>query len=271
MRHKKNNTIRPISVAFLLVILVILIFNLFIFLSNKNATAKIYSHRGASGEEIEHTFSAYDLAILYGSKFIEQDLVTSKDGTLYISHDLSAKRITGVNKNFSDMTDSEINNLKTANGDRILKLQDVFNKYKDKVHYVIELKENDLQTSLFKKITKDNNLENNIIVQASNVKALNNLEAVFPDMKKLLLVNTQDKLESGVKEKNVDIISAEKKLMTTDNVELVHKHNKEFNVWTLNTTKEIENAIKLRVDTYFTNYTAKAIALEKKFFYKLSI
>lgn len=169
------------------------------------------------------------------------------------------------------MTDNEINNLKTANGDRILKLQDVFNKYKDKVHYVIELKENDLQTSLFKKIIKDNNLENNIIVQASNVKALNNLEVAFPDMKKLLLVNTQDKLESGVKEKNVDIISAEKKLMTKDNVELVHKHNKEFNVWTLNTSKEIENAIKLRVDTYFTNYTAKAIALEKKFFYKLSI
>lgn len=58
MRHKKNSTIRPMSAAFLLVILVILIFNLFTFLSNKNATTKIYSHRGASGEEIEHTFSA---------------------------------------------------------------------------------------------------------------------------------------------------------------------------------------------------------------------
>ena len=63
-------------------------------LLNKNtndSSSRVYSHRGASGEEIEHTVAAYDLAILYGSKYIEQDLVTSRDNTLYVSHDLSAK------------------------------------------------------------------------------------------------------------------------------------------------------------------------------------
>ncbi|MEO1781207.1 glycerophosphodiester phosphodiesterase family protein [Enterococcus diestrammenae] len=66
------------------------------------------------------------LAIQYGSKYIEQDLVTSKQGTLYVSHDLSAKRLTGVDKQFSDMTDVEINVLKTIIGESILSLRDVF-------------------------------------------------------------------------------------------------------------------------------------------------
>lgn len=52
--------------------------------------------------------------------------------------------------------------------------------------------------------------------------------------------------------------------MTKENVALVHKNNKDFNVWTLDTTSEILQAIDLKVDTYFTNYTAKALALEKK-------
>lgn len=265
MHHKRNNIFKPISIVLFLVLAIFFIFYLITVFSENSATSKVYSHRGASGEEIEHTFSAYDLAILYGSKFIEQDLVTSQDGTLYISHDLSAKRITGVDKNFSNMTDKEINKLKTSNGEKILSLQNVFDRYKNKVNYVIELKENEVQTSLFKKIINDNKIEKNVIVQASNVKAIDNLETTFPDMKKLLLVNTQDELDSAIKEKNVDIISVEKKLMKEDNIKLVHKHNKEFNVWTLNTTKEIKHAIDLEVDTYFTNYTAKAITLEKKF------
>lgn len=68
----------------------------------------VYSHRGASGEEIEHSIAAYDLALLYGSKYIEQDVVLSADGTLWISHDRNAKRITGMDARYSDLTDEQI-------------------------------------------------------------------------------------------------------------------------------------------------------------------
>ena len=61
----------------------------------------VYSHRGASSDEIKHTFAAYDKAIAQGSHNIEQDLVISADGTLYISHDLTSNRIAGAGGAFS--------------------------------------------------------------------------------------------------------------------------------------------------------------------------
>lgn len=101
----------------------------------------IISHRGASGEEIEHSFSAYDLAIAYGGKYIEQDVVTSKDGTLYVSHDDNAKRLTGVNKNYNEMTDVEISKLRLENKENIHSLEDVFKRYGKTTNYVIETKQ----------------------------------------------------------------------------------------------------------------------------------
>ncbi|WP_081930221.1 glycerophosphodiester phosphodiesterase family protein [Tetragenococcus muriaticus] len=53
---------------------------------------------------MEHTFKTYDLALNYVTKYIEQNLVLSKDGILYVSHNKNAKRLTDVNKNYKDMT-----------------------------------------------------------------------------------------------------------------------------------------------------------------------
>jgi glycerophosphoryl diester phosphodiesterase len=47
----------------------------------------VVSHRGASGDRPEHTLEAYKTAIEMGSKFIEPDLVTTKDGVLVARHE----------------------------------------------------------------------------------------------------------------------------------------------------------------------------------------
>lgn len=249
-------------------LLVSLGINLKIFFDTRqaeNVAKHVYSHRGASGEEIEHTFAAYDLAIAYGSEYIEQDLVTSKDGTLFVSHDLSAKKITGVDKLYSDMLDTEIEQLRTADGGSILRLQDVFDRYKDSIRYVIELKENDKQTDLFETIIKKNNLENQVVVQSFSLKPLEKLSRIFPKMPQLFLTNNQEGLNNALEKKYVDIIAVNKDLMTSENKQVVHNHKKLFNVWTLNTEREIKAAIEMGVDTYFTNFTAKALLLEKEY------
>lgn len=248
-----------------LVVAMLSFFTITRFYSHSHPLSKhVFSHRGASGEEIEHTFAAYDLAILYGSKYIEQDLVTSKEGTLFVSHDLSAKKITGVDRLFSEMSDDEIRNLKTEDGSPILGLQEVFDKYDKSVTYVIELKENSLQTELFEKIIIENNLDESTIVQASDIQTLKELEEIFPQMPKLLLVKEQDELDKSIDYDEVDIVSVNKKLMNKENVKKVQEQHKKFNVWTLNSTDEIKEAIHLGVDSYFTDYTAKAFILEKE-------
>jgi glycerophosphoryl diester phosphodiesterase len=225
----------------------------------------VFSHRGASGEELEHTFKAYDLAIEYGSKYIEQDLVTSKDGTLYVSHDLSAKKLTGVDRLFSDMSDLEIDDLRTEEETSILTFQEVINRYGKKISYVVELKENGKQVPYLEEILVDNDISDNIIIQAKESFALSELENSFPEIPKLLLVTEQTEIIQHINDDFIDIISVNKSLMNEANVQLVQENHKLFNVWTLNSYDEILEAINLGVDSYFTDYTAKSLLLEKKY------
>ncbi|AYW48790.1 glycerophosphodiester phosphodiesterase [Tetragenococcus osmophilus] len=260
MHRKKRNIFK--SLSFLLLILLIGI-SVFAFIPTPK-NDYVISHRGASGEEIEHTFKAYDLALNYNTKYIEQDVVTSKDGTLYVSHDENAKRITGINKDYKDMTSQEIDKLRTSDNQHILKLEDVFKRYKDRTHYAIELKEEDNKSALkpFEELVKKYGLENKVIVQARNKEALESLNVVFADMPKLILVNTEDELNNALNQSYIDIIGANKKLMNKSNITKAHDHGKEFNVFTLDSTNEIKKAIDLEIDSYFTNFTAKALTLE---------
>lgn len=263
MHSKKRNIFKPLS----LLLFVLLVTTLVVAFKSSPKNDYVISHRGASGEEIEHTFKAYDLAIDYGSKYIEQDLVRSKDGTLYVSHEENAKPLTGVNKNYKDMTDDEIDKLRTEDDQHILKLEDVFKKYEDDTHYAIELKEQDNVGAVkpFEELVKKYDLADNIIVQARNKEALEPLENTFPDMPKLILVNTEDELNDALKQDYIDIVGTNSDLMNKDNVEKVHDNGKEFSVFTLNSSDEIKKGIDLEVDSYFTNFTAKALTIEDNY------
>lgn len=230
--------------------------------------SRVISNKGTV-EEIPHTFAAYDLAIKYGSHYIEPDVVLSKNGTLYVSNKASAKELTGVDKLFINMTDKEIDALRisknlTQQNLKILKLQDVFDRYGTSVNYVIDLKENVKQVVKIMEIIKKNKLEKNVIVQATKAETLNRLETVMPSVKKMLHVANVQEMKEAVQNKNIDIIGIFKSQMTEANVRFIHEKGKEVSVWTLNTTEEINRAINLNVDSYFTDFTGKAIMLEKE-------
>lgn len=238
--------------------------NFLLLIHENNTDIVIISHRGASGEEKEHTFDAYDLAILYGSKYIEQDLVTSKDGTLYVSHDRGAKRLTGIDQQYSQMTDSEIKQISKENGNEILTLQQVFDRYDDSVIYVIELKEGGAQSEKFINIVRKNQLSHKIMLQSFDIITLENVEKEYPNMVKMMLFSSDYGLDNAIDKDFIDIICVKKQFMTQDNMDRVHNAGKDFFVYTLNSMSEIKKGINLEIDGFFTNYTAKAIRLLKE-------
>ena len=226
----------------------------------------IISHRGTA-ERVEHTFAAYDLAIQQGSINIEQDVVLSKEKTLYVSHDLSAKRLTGEDKLYSDMTDAEISNLRVSNGEPIHKLQSVFERYGNKVNYIVEFKDTEplYQVVPFLEMVRQNSLDNNVIIQCFNEEALQKAETIAPTIPKMRLVGTQAELNQALNSSVSDIVSVSYNLMNKDNIENIHKRNKVASAWTLNNETNIKKAITLGVDKYFTDYTALALRLEKEY------
>lgn len=73
-----------------------------------NETVKIFAHRGASGHAFENSFKAFDKAILHKADGIEMDLQCSKDGKLFVFHDINLKRVVGVNRFFYDCNAEEL-------------------------------------------------------------------------------------------------------------------------------------------------------------------
>ena len=53
----------------------------------------VIGHRGASGYRPEHTLASYDLAISQGARYIEPDLVMTKDGELLARHEPMLARV----------------------------------------------------------------------------------------------------------------------------------------------------------------------------------
>ena len=227
----------------------------------------VYSHRGSDGAE-EHSFKAYDSAIEAGSRYIEQDVVMSADGILYVSHDFNAWLMTGYDGLYEHMSSEAIDNLRTRAGNKILRLSEVFDRYGRSINYVIELKpDNDACVEAFMKLVDEYELGDLITVQSMYPGRLEELETRYPDMPKLFVCRSQAEFYRALDSAYIDIISvkADAGLMTLSNCEEAHDHNKLFSAWVLNSEEAIKNAIDMGVDTYFTADTPLALSLEREY------
>jgi len=244
-----------LTLTMILIIVSILFFN-----NSKSPELIVISHRGASGEEIEHSYAAYDLAIGYGSKHIEQDVVSSKDGTLYVSHDDNSNRLTSVDKNYADMTDEEISKLKTANGENIHSLEDVFKRYDDTTNYVIETKQ-DNQVPELVRLIKKYDLEKKVIIQSFNLQDLVDARKDLKQSEYMYLADNKDKSNYSevLNMEGIDIICLNKKNMNAETISEIHNHNKKAFFYTVDTVEDMKIAKELEVDGLFTNYTAKGL------------
>jgi glycerophosphoryl diester phosphodiesterase len=230
-------------------------------------TSHVYSHRGSAGPK-EHSFEAYDAAIEAGSRYIEQDVVITSDGVLYVSHDLNAVTMTGYNGMFEYLTSETVDGLTTEAGNKVLRLSDVFEKYGHDINYVIELKAHtDACVEAFEKLVDEYGLSDVITVQSMYADVLETLEAKYPDMPKLYVCWSQGDFEYVVDKPYVDIISvkAAAGLMTQENCDATHANGKLFSAWTLDDEDTIKKAIDMGVDTYFTNDTPLALSLEREY------
>lgn len=235
--------------------------------TNESAASHVIAHRGASGEECEHSFAAYDLAIEYGAKYIEQDLGFSKDGTLFVSHDLISKQWDKEEKRLSDFSDEEL----TSFG--VLSLNDVIERYKDSnIVFVIEVRERDRdsfngvsQVDILINMLRDYNLNDSVIIQAWDIVSLQKIKEFDNSITTMLLTYDREGVQRGLNSQFVDIICSDKQLMSKRDADLVHSYGKVYCVYTLNSIDEIKMAINNDVDMYFTNYVAKALLLESKY------
>lgn len=230
----------------------------------------IISHRGSPLKYPEHSFAGYSDAIKKGSKFIEQDIVLSKDNKLVVSHDNNLKRIMNKDINISDTNYSALKKYKQNNGEPLHTIEQIFKKYGNKTNYVIETKysaRNDfkMEKELIKSIKKYN-LQNNIILQSFDLKSLNymNKSLNTPEM---LLIKSDDenKALNDIKTapKNIKIITLPENFIKPQILELIKNKNKLAMAYTLNDKNKLKLARKSKLQGLFTNNTKLAVEYYK--------
>ena len=105
------------------------------------------AHRGASSYAPENTFAAFDKALEFGVTHVELDVHFSRDGHLVVIHDDALDRTTDGSGPVADMTLAELRELDAGAwfgpefaGERIRTLAEVFERYKGRLHFHVEIK-----------------------------------------------------------------------------------------------------------------------------------
>lgn len=89
------------------------------------------AHRGAGDVAPENTFAAFQAAVDLGYFCLETDVQTSRDGTCYVFHDATLKRLTGEKGRIDDLPDAVIDKLRVYGAHSIPKLKDLFEAFPD--------------------------------------------------------------------------------------------------------------------------------------------
>ena len=105
------------------------------------------AHRGASEYAPENTFAAFDKALDMDVNHVELDVHFSRDGHIVVIHDDSLDRTTDGSGPVADLTLAELRELDAGSwfgaeyaGERIRSLAELFERYKGRLHFHIEIK-----------------------------------------------------------------------------------------------------------------------------------
>lgn len=258
-------------------LILFLICLLFFMPNKKNLTdvqnPLLISHRGVPSEKKPHTFAGYDLAIEQGSMFVELDLVFSKDEYLMVSHDFRLDTILGAkdrgNMFFSEYTRDEIKSLCTEYSAEIHELEEVFQRYGDKINYVIETK--DLSKSLvperrFLKLISDYGLKDNIILESFIFDSLNFLRGNMPGIPCMMLIYETTDYTNYLSTYWITGLAMQADNLTKHDVEKMHKAGKKSYIFfgAKETEKELDRCLDLGIDGFFTDYTKSSLEKVKR-------
>lgn len=233
----------------------------------------VFSHRGTIHDNPEHSFAGYNQAIKDGSSFIEQDVVLSKDGYLFVSHDDDLYRTTGRHITISSSNLKTLDKVRLRNGEHLHQLKDVFSKYKFRVHYIIEAKSDGNNQKTERALAKaifQAHMTKNVIVQDLHVKGSEVLHSA-KGMKQvpilqLLANDTEAKLIEQIKAlpEYITFVSTSMNVFTPKINQTIHDRGFLSDVFTIDEYSDNYLVFNQKPDSVFTNETKTTLQFLKK-------
>lgn len=231
----------------------------------------IIAHRGASGYAPEHTYPAYNKVIEMGADYLEIDLRMTKDGKLVSMHDSTVDRTTNGHGEVKDLTLAEIKTFDAGkwfnqkySSEKVLTLEEILSKYKDKVKYYIETRPVGKQLKMEKQLVDllhqyDLVRKKKVIVQSFSEASLKKVHKLDKNIPLTQLIKNQKVTNEDIKKwkQYATYIGLDANLIDQDLLKKLYLHGLKVHVFFLETAKEKREqvrVIKLGVDGIFTNY-----------------
>ncbi len=104
----------------------------------QNQTIRAFSHRGGRLERDENTAKAFQDSWDAGYTGFETDIRRTADGVLYLTHDHTLERTTNGTGIFEQKTSAEIEQLRTKQGNKIMKFDEFIEFLQDKDNLYVE-------------------------------------------------------------------------------------------------------------------------------------
>lgn len=180
-----------IEIIILLTIILLFFLLLYVFFlvrprrKRKNSEKHLveYAHRGLHGSGIpENSLSAFENAVNNGFG-IELDVQLSKDGKVMVFHDYSLLRMTGCDKNLSELTLDELKALCLSGTiEKIPTFEEVLSLVNGRVPLLVELKGENFDSSLCGKTAEIlKNYKGDYCVESFNPLLIKKMKSFLPD------------------------------------------------------------------------------------------
>lgn len=267
----RPNLVLTFIIIFILFICVVLAIGMPYILEPKDMI--IMAHRGSSIKELENTKEAFLKAIDDGVKFIELDVVKTKDDKVIVFHDLNLKRLAGLDKDVELLSWDEIKQLTLYSSDqskqgKVMLLNDLLKIIKKEVILNIEIKPNGKNDEVLAALVEETiKNEPQHMVCSFSSSALKTIKKINPKRKTGLIMAIA--LGEYKDLDYIDFYSVEWSFITESAVFKIHEAGKQIFAWTINDSEEIPKCMEYEVDGIITDYPVEmihAMEIEKKNF-----
>ncbi len=233
-------------------------------LFNTKNHIELIAHRGGGDLGAENTLYSIEKAIDEKVNWTEIDVQRSADGKYVINHDVSFKRVTGMDKKPSEVTLAEIKQLQVTDAfepnnppQPVATLAEILDLSKGKIGVFVELKGKTADTQMVDEVVqiiKDKNMLDETVLLSLDYKIIEYTEKHYPEMKTgyLYFFSVGD-----IRKLQGDYLIMEEREATVDNINAIHENGKKAVVWTVNTPKSIDKFIHSDVDGIITDHIPK--------------
>lgn len=225
----------------------------------------VFAHRGFVEDSLYNSYQSFDLALLSGCPQIELDVRSSSDGVLYVSHDENLKDISASDWNISEHTSAELDGILMKNGEKLHRLSEVLERYRDQLIYLVEIKDENPDPEPFLDAVRSHpELAENIQVQSFYAPVLENIHNELPNMFVQYLINDSAKVNEALGYEWLDSLAIDQAITSQDRINKIHEAGKEVWIWTVDDINNVHRYLSWNADGVITDLES-AVAVYKEY------